>query len=245
MKKNISIKGILEIVSSIIYIFAGILVLIQGITFLATMGDVTSPTIIATGFLFFLFAIVLVVGGVLLIVKQFKEIKNKSDNFLVSNFAEMTKVFLGGVILISSVIALIEYAGVTEILLLSVLGIVFGAAAVVLPIVSLFVKKLSKQTVILLGILASVFMIIAIIINLLTLTTIFGIIGLVFFIVADLLLTITNVLVLTNNLKVEETTNTESKDVNVDVVAKTVDEVDATKLEQSENKEENDTKDNQ
>lgn len=206
MKKTLNLKSVLDIIAGIIFGFAGIFVLINGIILFAELGYGLAATLVVGGITNVLFGVFLLTAGVLFVVNKFKEIKSKYDKYIIDHLGDTTRVLLGGLNVIFFVTILCELggSGVAELIILSVISLIFSIATLVVSLLPLINKNLSKQLGFLLGIIASVSSLMMVIFQLLIITTVFGIVGYVFFILGDILLTVISCLLHFNVLKEEE-----------------------------------------
>ena len=127
MKKTLNLKSVLDIIAGIIFGLAGIFVLINGIILFAELGYGLAATLIVGGITNVGFGIFLLAAGVLFIVNKFKEIKNKSDKYIIDHLGDATRVLLGGLNVIFFVTILCELgaSGVAELIILSVISLIF------------------------------------------------------------------------------------------------------------------------
>lgn len=242
MKKTLNLKSVLDIIAGIIFGLAGIFVLINGIILFAELGYGLTATLVVGGITNVGFGIFLLAAGVLFIVNKFKEIKNKSDKYIIDHLGDATRVLLGGLNVIFFVTILCELgaSGVVELIILSVISLIFSIATLVVSLLPLINKNVSKQLGFLLSIIASVSSLIMVIFQLLIITTVLGIVGYVFFILGDILLTVISCLLYFNVLK-EEEVREEVEEIKTDDLSKFND--DATLNTQDEVKTEDNLKD--
>lgn len=242
MKKTLNLKSVLDIIAGILFGIAGIFVLINGIILFAQLGYGLAATLIVGGITNVVFAIFLLAVGVLFIVNKFKEIKSKSDKYIIDHLGDTTRVLLGGLNVIFSITILCELgaSGVVDLIILSVISLIFSIATLVVSLLPLINKNVSKQLGFLLSIIASVSSLIMVIFQLLIITTVLGIVGYVFFILGDILLTVISCLLYFNVLK-EEEVKENTEEVKIDDLSKFND--DATLNTQDEIKTEDNLKD--
>lgn len=242
MKKTLNLKSVLDIIAGILFGLAGIFVLINGIILFAELGYGLAATLIVGGITNVVFGMFLLAAGVLFIVNKFKEIKSKSDKYIIDHLGDTTRVLLGGLNVIFSVTILCELgaSGVVDLIILCVISLIFSIATLVISLLPLINKNLSKQLGFLLSIIASVSSLIMVIFQLLIITTVLGIVGYVFFILGDILLTVISCLLYFNVLK-EEEVKEEVEEIKIDDSSKFND--DATLNTQDEVKIEDNLKD--
>ena len=245
MKKTLNLKSILDIIAGIIFGFAGIFVLINGIILFAKLGYGLAATLIVGGITNLVFGVFLLTAGILFVVNKFKEIKSKYDKYIIDHVGDTSRVLLGGLNVIFSVTILCELGGsgvveLVELIILSVISLIFSIATLVVSLLPLINKNVSKQLGFLLGIIASASSLIMVIFQLLIITTVLGIVGYVFFILGDILLTVISCLLYFNVLK-EEEVKEEVEEIKIDDPSKFND--DATLNTQDEVKTEDNLKD--
>lgn len=206
MKKTLNLKSVLDIIAGIIFGFAGIFVLINGIILFAELGYGLAATLIVGGITNLIFGVFLLTAGILFVVNKFKEIKSKYDKYIIDHLGDASRVLLGGLNVIFSVTILCELggSGVAELIILSVISLIFSIATLVVSLLPLINKNVSKQLGFLLGIIASASSLIMVIFQLLIITTVLGIVGYVFFILGDILLTVISCLLYFGVIKEEE-----------------------------------------
>ena len=218
MKKTLNLKSVLDIIAGIVFGFAGIFVLINGIILFAELGYGLAATLIVGGITNLVFGVFLLTAGILFVVNKFKEIKSKYDKYIIDHLGDASRVLLGGLNVIFSLTILCELGG-------------SGVAEIIISLLPLINKNVSKQLGFLLGIIASASSLIMVIFQLLIITTVLGIVGYVFFILGDILLTVISCLLYFNVLKeevkeeVEETKIDDLSKFNDDATLNTQDEV--------------------
>ena len=208
MKKSLNLKSILDIIAGTVFGVASIFILINCIAFFIHLsyGFVPAVTFVVSTFTNIIFSTYLLTGGTLVIVNKFKKINGKNDKYLVKHFGEVTRLFLGAlnVILIITVLCEFGPTGPIDIIVLSVVTLIFAIATLAVSLLPLINKNLSKKLLFLLSIVASVVSLIMVIFQLLIIINFSGIVGYVFFMLGDILLTVISCLLYFGVIKEDE-----------------------------------------
>lgn len=224
MKKSLNLKSILEIIAGTFFGVASIFILITVCNFFVNLwyGFVPAVTFIVSAFINLIFGTYLLTGGTLIIVNKFKKINRKNDKYLVKHFGDVTRLFLGVLNVIISITVLCEFGltGALDIIVLSVVTLIFAIATLVVSLLPLINKNLSKQLVFLLSIIASVASLIMVIFQLLTISSVSLIVGYVSFILGDILLTVTSCLLYFGVVKEDEEVKENSEEIKIDDLSK-------------------------
>ena len=231
MKKSLNLKSILDIIAGTVFGVASIFILINWIFSFINLinGFVPAVTFVVSTFTNIIFSTYLLTGATLIIVNKFKKINSKNDKYLVKHFGDVTRLFLGALnlILITTVLCEFGPTGTIEIIVLSVVTLFFAITTLVVSLLPLINKNLSKKLLFLLSIVASVASLIMVIFRLLIINY-SEIVGYVFFILGDILLTVISCLLYFGVIK-EDEVKENIEEIKIDDFSKLDD--DATKLD--------------